>query len=121
MSKKSLRTHFIKSRVTEYEFNFIKEKSLNTGLPVSSYIRNLSMNYPLKSVVDQRALSELIKCRADLGRIGGLFKMWLVAEKETKLKLGQRTYKTIDELVNHIELKQDEILELSKILLRVKE
>lgn len=33
------------------------------------------MNCPIKSVVDQRALSELVKSKADLGRLGGLFEL----------------------------------------------
>jgi hypothetical protein len=75
------------------------------------------MNYPLKSTVDQLALSELIKCRADLGRLGGLFKLWLEGENGTWGNLGDRRYEDISDLVDDLYQKEEEILELSRKLL----
>jgi len=41
--------HYIRARVTEHEYNHIKLKAQNMGLPLSAYIRNISMNYPIKA------------------------------------------------------------------------
>ena len=115
--KSQKRTKHIDSRLTEEEYNLISEKAKNTGLSNSKYIRNLAMNYPMKSVVDQRALSELVKCKADLGRLGGLFKLWLESENGTWGDLGDRRYENISDLVDDLITKENELLEIARQLL----
>ncbi|CAA6824383.1 MAG: Unknown protein, partial [uncultured Sulfurovum sp.] len=78
---------------------------------------NLGMNYPLKSVADQRALSELVKCKSDLGRLGGLFKLWLESENGTWGDLGDRRYEDISDLVDDLIAKEDELLQIARKLL----
>lgn len=110
MSEKQKRTEHIDTRLTVDEFNKISEKAKNVGLTKSEYLRNLGMNYPLKSIIDQQALSELIKTKADLGRLGGLFKLWLADNTVDKFDFSdKRTYKNIDDLVDEIELLTKEI------------
>jgi len=118
-TKNSKRTKHIDSRLTEEEYNIISEKAKNTGLSNSKYIRNLAMNYPIKSVVDQRVLSELVKCKADLGRLGGLFKLWLESENGTWGDLGDRRYEDISDLVDDLILKEGELLQIARKLLNV--
>jgi len=115
--QKVLKTKYINTRCTQIEYEAIKEKASNTGLSSSAYLRNLGMNYPLKSVVDQRALSELVKCKADLGRLGGLFKLWLEGENGTWGNLGDRRYEDISDLVDDLIAKEDELLQIARKLL----
>ncbi len=63
---KVYKDHYIRARVTE-QYNHIKLKAQNMGLPFSAYIRNISMNYQVKSVADQNALNALLNTRADWG------------------------------------------------------
>ena len=51
------------------------------SMSVSAYLRALGCNYPIQSKADNVALLELSKINGDLGRLGGLLKMWL-ANKE---------------------------------------
>jgi len=118
-TKNTKRTKHIDSRLTEEEYNIISEKAKNTGLSNSKYIRNLAMNYPIKSAVDQRALSELVKCKADLGRLGGLFKLWLESENGTWGDLGDRRYEDISDWVDGLMAKEDELLQIARKLLDV--
>jgi len=37
---------------------------------------------PLQSMIDQRAILDLVKINADLGRFGGLIKMWLTTNAD---------------------------------------
>ena len=115
--KKTLKTNYINTRCTTHEYQTIKEKAANTGLSSSAYLRNLGLNYPIKSVVDQRALSELVKCKADLGRLGGLFKLWLEGENGTWGNLGDRRYEDISDLVDDLITKENELLEIARKLL----
>lgn len=114
-----LKTKYINTRVTQEEYQAIKEKSTNTGLSASAYLRNLGMNYPIKSVVDQRALFELVQCRADLGRLGGLFKMWLIGENGNWGDLGTRRYEDINDLVDDLIQEEEKLLRLAQRLLHV--
>jgi len=114
---KKLKNRYINTRCTDREYEEIKEKASNTGLSSSAYLRNLGLNYPIKSVVDQRALSELVKCRADLGRLGGLFKLWLESENGRWGNLGDRRYEDISDLVDDLIAKESELLEIARQLL----
>lgn len=117
--KKSLKTKHVDVRVNEFEYEHISLKAKMTGLNNAAYLRNLGMNYPIKSTVDQLALSELIKCRADLGRLGGLFKLWLEGENGSWGNLGDRRYEDISDLVDDLYKKEEELLQLSRKLLNV--
>lgn len=47
------------------------------GLSVSAYLRSVGLGYQPRSVVDLDAVERLAKVNADLGRLGGLLKLWL--------------------------------------------
>jgi len=44
-------------------------------------VRAVALGEKLKVVADQRALLELLRLRADMGRVGGLLKLWLTNEE----------------------------------------
>lgn len=64
-------------RLSPKEYDEICEKSENHGLTMSSFMRNLAMNYKVYSTVDAKAINDLLKVAADQGRLGGLLKSWL--------------------------------------------
>lgn len=100
---KKMKTITIK--VNKYELETITDKAKSHGLNTSTYLRNLSMNYPVKSIVDREAILALIKTNGDLGRLGGLFKLWLSKNSEDKEAFSaQRAYENIDALVDEIEI-----------------
>lgn len=99
---KRMKTITIKVNQSEYESVFKKAES--HGISTSTYLRNLGMNYPIKTIIDEKAAASLLKVNSDLGRLGGLFKMWMNRNSEDKENFSdQRTYKNIDELVDEIE------------------
>jgi hypothetical protein len=120
MSDKRLRSKIIMVRVSPAEHEEIGKKALFCGKKVPSYMRSLAHDYPIQSKVDQLALSELIKIRADLGRLGGLLKIWLTNndKNKTNASLGGRSYFSIDHLVDELEKKQNEILEIARKVMR---
>lgn len=65
----------VKCNLAEYEC--IKQKAMFCSMSPAHYARNLAMNYPIRSMVDQMAFLELGKCRNDLNRLGGLLKIYL--------------------------------------------
>ena len=104
--------------VDEDEKNLIENQAKMTGLKSSSYLRALGCNYPLKSMVDQLAVDELIRARADLGRLGGLFKKWLVANERTNTELGSYKREEINSLVNDIETEMEDLKAIALRIMR---
>lgn len=70
----------LRSYVTPEEYKIIKENAGRAGMSVSSYIKTICLGHEVKSLEDKSAILELAKVSADLGRLGGLFKLAL-AEK----------------------------------------
>ena len=65
------------SWVTPEEKAAIAAKANAHSLSASSYLRRLGLALTVESTIDQRAILDLVKINADLGRFGGLIKMWL--------------------------------------------
>lgn len=104
-------------RVTEEELEKLHRQAKNTGMKLSMYLRSIGLNYPINSVVDQIALSELLKVKGDLGRLGGLFKLWLSNTKdEWNPRLGDKSSFQVTKLVKDIEAKQQELLDIARRL-----
>src|SRR5271166_5292606 len=55
----------------------LEEKAAATGLPIAVYLRNVGLGIAVPSILDHKAVLALLKVNADLGRLGGLLKLWL--------------------------------------------
>ena len=105
-------------RVSNEEKEKLWLKAKMCGHSTPAFMRNLSLGYPLTSRVDQYAVDQLLQARGDLGRLGGLFKLWLTKNQDNRvLKLGDRTFEDVEVLVREIEKKQKELLEYAKELM----
>ncbi|MFM2287326.1 MAG: Protein TraJ, partial [Pseudomonadota bacterium] len=51
------------------------------GMSVSAYLRTAGLNHPIRSTFDYDAVRELAQVAGDLGRLGGLLKLWLTEKK----------------------------------------
>ena len=67
--------------VTPQEKAEISRRADAAGLPGSTFLRNLALNVPIRSVYDYEAVSEMAKLRGDIGRVGGLLKLWLSSRR----------------------------------------
>lgn len=74
----------IKVWLTPEEKDCIVEKASQHGLSQSAYLRHLGMNYPVISNVDKKHMKALCQINADLGRMGGLLKLWLTDDVRLK-------------------------------------
>jgi hypothetical protein len=72
----------IKVWVTPEEKAAIAEKADAHSLSASGYLRRLGLALPVESTIDQQAILDLVKINADLGRFGGLIKMWLTSNAD---------------------------------------
>ena len=75
--QKEKRKKILKAYLTEKEYEQIVESSNRTCLSVSTFARNVCLGSKVPSREDAMARRELYKINADLGRLGGLFKLAL--------------------------------------------
>ena len=64
-------------RVTAAERAAIEAGAERVQMSTAAYLRALCLGHDPPSKVDLRAIHELGRLRADLGRLGGLLKLWL--------------------------------------------
>ena len=77
---------------------------------VLRYLRDVGQGYQIKGVMDYEYVRELVRVNGDLGRLGGLLKLWLTDDPRTA-RFGDAT---ILALLGRIEATQDEMSRLMK-------
>ena len=92
----------------------IEQQAHSTGLSKSSYLLRVGMGYPIRSIVDNHQVEELVKINGDLGRLGGLLELWLSNGKAVP---GIEA-RTVRETLQKIETAQDQMLALMQKVLR---
>ena len=112
--KKERRDKKLRVPVLPIEEAEIKSKATNAGLPVAEYLRNLGLGYQVPSVIDNRKVDALLKINADLGRLGGLIKLWLTNDKRTRLIGKPQLQLTLDSIRNTQSTMLDVIMKFKK-------
>lgn len=67
----------VKAYLTYNEFDALTDLAKRAGLSISRLVRTLCQSGQVKTFEHEELKLELIKTRADLGRLGGLFKLAL--------------------------------------------
>jgi hypothetical protein len=78
------------------------------GNSVSSYLLNVGLGYKVCCVQDHRYVEDLIRVNGDLGRLGGLFKLWLTNEERTAV-VGESAIRAV---LGKVEATQNELREV---------
>ena len=63
-------------------------------MKVARYLREVGLGHTFKGVLDYEQVRELAKINGDLGRIGGLLKLWLTNDERTA-KFGESTINAV--------------------------
>lgn len=80
-SEKRDRNRTLRVVVSASERAEIERLAAVAGLSVSAYLRAAGLNHPIKSVYDLDAVRDLVAIAGDLGRLGGLMKLWLAEHR----------------------------------------
>ncbi|KVP14769.1 conjugal transfer protein TraJ [Burkholderia ubonensis] len=83
----------------------IKRNAAAAGLSVAAYLRNVGVGYEIRGILDLARVQDLARVNGDLGRLGGLLKLWLTNDART----AGFTPATIRVLLTKIEATQDEL------------
>lgn len=92
----------------------ITAKSKAAGLTLSKYLLSVGIGYEIGSILDYRRINELARFNGDMGRLGGLLKLWLTNDE----RVAKFDSKTIYALLKKIEQNQDEMRKIMKTVVR---
>jgi hypothetical protein len=96
------------------EAQAIKTQAQSAGLPVAAYLRNVGLGIEVKSVLDYQRIEELARINADLGRLGGLLKLWLTNDE----RLRQVKARELRAVLNMIEANQETMRTIMRTVVR---
>ena len=109
-------TQPIRVWVTPDEKAGIEEMARSTGNSTSAFLRKVGLGCEVRSILDYSRAQELVKVNADLGRLGGLLKLWLTNDK----RLDGFSQKDLRGLIlatlSRIESNQAQMRELIKLI-----
>jgi len=87
----------------------IEENAQAAGLSVSKYLLNIGMGYQIRGILDNKRVEELARINGDLGRLGGLLKLWLTDDKRTA-QFGKSTILTLLAKIEETQGKMHEVM-----------
>ena len=87
------------------EKTLIEAQAQRAGMSVARFLREVGQGYRIGGVVDYVHVRELARINGDLGRLGGLLKLWLTNDERTA-QFGEGTIRAV---LSRIEAKQDEM------------
>ena len=96
------------------ERELIEANAKRAGVSVARYLRDVGQGYQIKGVMDYQHVRELVRVNGDLGRLGGLLKLWLTDDPRTA-RFGDDTIRA---LLARIEATQDKISTIAESVVR---
>ena len=86
------------------------------GLSIAAYLRNVGLGYEIHGVLDYRCVEELARVNGDLGRMGGLLKLWLTNDERIMQFRPTQVRTLILHILDKIERNQDELHKIIKTI-----
>jgi hypothetical protein len=109
---KEKRKHHLRVPVLQDERQVIERQAKQAGMSVARYLREVGQGYQINGIVDYEQVRELARINGDLGRLGGLLKLWLTNDERTA-QFGESTiYAVLDRILDT----QDQ---MSKVMLSI--
>ena len=92
----------------------IEAKARSAGMSVACYLREAGQGHRLRAIADFERVQDLARINGDLGRLGGLLKLWLSDDART----AEFERSTILRLLARIETTQDEMAQVMRLIVR---
>lgn len=80
-----------------------------TGLSMSTYLLNVGVGYQVRGILDHRQIEELVRINGDLGRLGGLLKLWLTDDVRTAT-FGEATIRAVLSKIEDTQHRMQEVM-----------
>lgn len=114
----SRRSRHLRVPVTAKEGNEIEQLAEQTGLPIAAYLRLVGLGHQPRSIIDVEQARELVRVNGDLGRLGGLLKLWLTDDAKLDALKPENTPAIIRGVLKRIEANQEQMDGIIKAVLR---
>ena len=88
----------LKTYLTPEEYEKIIESADKASMSLSAFAKRVCLGQPVPSLENQRARRELLRINADLGRLGGLFKLCLSEKDRPLVALHQEVRRVLWEI-----------------------
>lgn len=88
----------------------------SAGMSTARFLREVGQGYRVRGIVDYEQVRELARINGDLGRLGGLLKLWLTDDVRT----AQFGMNTALRLLDRIEITQNQMTEVMRAIVRPK-
>ncbi|TKW64652.1 MAG: conjugal transfer transcriptional regulator TraJ [Paracoccus denitrificans] len=98
----------------------IEALAASVGESASSYLRLVGLGYQPRSIIDREQARELVRINGDLGRLGGLLKLWLTDDEKLDEFKPMRMTRIIRGVLEKIEANQEELRAIVKTVLRAR-
>lgn len=92
----------------------------SVGESASSYLRLVGLGHQPRSMIDREQARELVRINGDLGRLGGLLKLWLTDDEKLDAFKPARINRIIRGVLAKIEENQGELRAIVKTVLRAR-
>jgi hypothetical protein len=109
-----VRKHCLRVLVNDQEKAALQAQARAARRSVGRYLREVGQGYVLKSAVDFEAVGTLARINGDLGRLGGLLKLWLTKDPRT----AAFSFSTIEVLLQRIAAQQEELSRVMGAIVR---
>ena len=114
------RSRHLRVPVTEEEGQQIEKLAQQTGLSIAAYLRLVGLGHQPRSAIDRQQARELVRVNGDLGRLGGLLKLWLTDDVKLDEFKPERMTRIIRGVLEKIEANQEELRAIVKTVLRAR-
>ena len=86
----------------------IEAQARQAGMSAARFLREIGQGYQITGVVDCQQVRELARINGDLGRLGGLIKLWLTQDQRARA-FGEDTIRAV---LSRIEATQDQMADV---------
>ena len=82
---KKTRKHYLPIKVYcfPHEREAIEEAARGSAMSTSRFLNQVGQGYRVTGILDYKAVEDLVRINGDLGRLGGLLKLWLTDDVRT--------------------------------------
>lgn len=80
--RRTRRERWVQFRASAEEAGAIAEQARGVGMSVGAYLRAVGAGYQPRAVVDRDQVHEMLRINGDLGRLGGLLKLFLTDDSK---------------------------------------
>lgn len=116
MPRNNRRTRHLRVPVTPEEAERIERLAAATGLGIAAYLRAVGQAEVPYTLLDQGRVDALTRAMADLGRLGGLLKLWLSDDDKLAAYPAHQVRRAIPDTLFRIRDSQGALLQLIQSL-----